>query len=227
MQKFIVFAKMLVLIFVVIPSVHAQWDPVATLDLGMGYGQNALSQSVMTNVFNNSNKVTSVADKADYLYLGFSHYSRFEEKIFNAVTVKDQKADKAKLRRFLSGTRTMHHFSERSKTYGLKTSYLSDLLAIGIAWNWEMYHQTSANKQKVLQLRNAIRGNMAKSNVRNQIAKLSEADKRDWILGFMYNNSMIALQIKNAGKLTPSHQQQLAKTVELAGVPDIQKVALK
>ena len=227
MQKFIVFAKMLILIVVVTPTLHAQWDPGATVDLGMGYGQNALSQSVMTNVFNNNNKATSVADKADYLYFGSSHYSRFEEKIFNALVAKDQKADKGKLRRFLSSTRTMHHFSEKSKIYGLKTSNISDLLAIGIAWNWEMYHQTAANKQKVLNLRNAIRGNMTKSNVRNQIAKLSEAEKRDWILGFMYNNSMIALQIKNAGKLTAMHKQQLAKTVALAGVPDIQKVALK
>lgn len=34
------------------PAAHAQWDPSASAMLGQGYGQNALSQSVMTNTFN-------------------------------------------------------------------------------------------------------------------------------------------------------------------------------
>lgn len=53
-------------------------DQVTKADLGVGYGQNALSQSIMNNVFNNGNGV-SKADKLDYLY--FSHYRGFKADI--------------------------------------------------------------------------------------------------------------------------------------------------
>jgi hypothetical protein len=36
------------------PAATAQWDPAASAMLGQGYGQNALSQSVMTNTFNST-----------------------------------------------------------------------------------------------------------------------------------------------------------------------------
>lgn len=206
----------------------AQYDPGASLSLGMGHGQTALSQSVMRNAFANSgSKPSSKANKADYVYLGFSHYREFEQKLFEQVLANDATTDKGKLRSFLTSTRTMHHFDTRTQAYGLSASLLSDLLATGIAWNWEMYHQTTASKQKVINLRNSIAGNMSSDAVKNQVLKLSDEDKRMWILSFMYNNSMMAQQIKNAGKTTPQHKVQLAQVAKQAGVPDIAKVSLK
>ena len=205
---------------------NAQWDPGASLSLGMGYGQNALSQSVMSNTFNSANKGTSKADNIDYVYLGFSHYRGFEDRIFKQVLSNDKNTDKGKLRSFLSSTRTMHHFGMRSREYGLKDIYVSDILATGIAWNWEMYHQAKASKQKVINMRNAIRGNMAKSGVKNQLSKLSDDDKRNWVLSFMYNNSMLAQTIKLTGKITPLQKKQLAQIAAQAGVPNIANVSM-
>lgn len=121
----------------------------------------------MSNAFSSVNKGTSKADNTDYIYLGFSHYRGFEEQIFKQVIANDKNTDKGKLRSFLSATRTMHHFGIRSREYGLKDAYLSDILVTGIAWNWEMYHRAKANKQKVINLRNAIRGNMVKSGIKS------------------------------------------------------------
>jgi|GEM_PF-890389 len=207
----------------------AQYDASASLSLGMGHGYTALSQSVMSNAFaaGNSSKAVSKASNADYIYLGFSHYSGFEQKVFEQLLKNDKNMDKGKARTFLSGTRTMHHFGTRARGYGLKDTYLSDILATGIAWNWEMYHQTKASSPKVVALRNSIRSNMDKTSVKAQLSKLSDEDKRDWILSFMYNNSMLALIIKNAGKLSDLNKQQLLKTAQQAGVPDIGSVSLK
>jgi len=210
-------------------SVLAQYDASASLSLGMGHGYNALSQSVMSNTFaaGKNSKTVSKANNADYIYLGFSHYRGFEEKILNQMLKNNASIDKGKVRSFLSGTRTMHNFGTRAREHGLKDTYIADILATGIAWNWEMYHQTKASKQKVAALRDAIRNNMDKSAMKNQIAKLSDEDKRDWMLSFMYNNSMLAQIIKNAGKLSNEQKQQLATTAQQAGVPNIATVSLK
>lgn len=205
----------------------AQYEGSASASLGMGHGYTALSQSVMSNAFKNSGSGVSKAANKDYLYLGFSHFRGFEELLFNQVMATNKNTDKGKLRSFLTGTRTMHHFESRAQALGLKSSYLSDILAIGIAWNWEMYHQLDANKAKVVNLRNSIRANMAKNEVQSKIAKMSEQDRRNWILSFMYNNSMLAYQIKQSGKTSALNKQQLAKAAALAGVPDISKVSLK
>lgn len=209
-------------------KVGAQYDASATLSLGMGHGYTALSQSVMTNAFasNNGAKV-SKASNAEYIYLGFSHYRGFEEKVVNQMLSNNKNVDKAKLRSFLASTRTMHHFGTRAREYGLKDTYLSDIIATGIAWNWEMYHQVKPTKQKVVNLRDAIRSNLTKSAIKDQIAKLSDDDKREWILSFMYNNSMLAQTIKNSGELSSAQKLQLATTAQQAGVPDIAKVSLK
>jgi len=90
-----------------------------------------------------------------------------------------------------------------------------------------MYHQVSADKTKVINLRNSIRSNMSNNEVQSKLAKMSESDRRNWILSFMYNNSMLAYQIKQNGKASAINKQQLAKTAALAGVPDISKVSLK
>ncbi|RZK42859.1 MAG: hypothetical protein EOO90_05915 [Pedobacter sp.] len=214
--------------FVLHTDTFAQYDPSASLSLGMGHGYNALSQSVMTNAFSASGgNVKSKASNADYVYLGFSHYRDFEQKIFNQVLSSDRNMDKGKMRSFLTSTRTMHHFGTRARDYGLKDTFISDLLATGIAWNWELYHQKKASKQKVQNLRNAIRNNMDKSSIRSQVSKLSDEEKRLWILSFMYNNSMLAQIIKNAGKTTMLHKQQLLKTAQQAGVPNIAAVSLR
>jgi len=208
-------------------NASAQYEGSATASLGMGHGYTALRQSVMSNAFKNSGGGVSKASNKDYLYLGFSHFRGFEELLFNQVIAANKNTDKGKLRSFLTGTRTMHHFDSRAQAAGLKSNYLSDILAIGIAWNWEMYHQLDANKVKVVNLRNSIRANMAKNEVQRKIAKMSEQDRRNWILSFMYNNSMLAYQIKQNGKASALHKEQLAKAAALAGVPDISKVSLK
>lgn len=222
------FQFLLIGIFIFNLKAWAQYDASATLSLGMGHGYTALSQSVMTNAFaTNSGTKVSKANNADYIYLGFSHYRGFEEKVFNQILINDKNVDKGKLRSFLASTRTMHHFGTRAREYGLKDTYLSDIIATGIAWNWEMYHQAKPTKQKVVSLRDAIRGNMTKSSIKSQIAKMSEEDKRNWILSFMYNNSMLAQIIKNNGKVSAVQKQQLLTTAQQAGVPDIAKVSLK
>lgn len=206
----------------------AQYDASASLSLGMGHGYTALSQSVMSNAFaaTKGNKPAPKANNADYIYLGFSHYRGFEQKVFNQVLQNDKNTDKGKLRSFLTSARTMYHFGTRAQEVGLKDTYISDIMAIGIAWNWEMYHEKKASKQKVVALRNAIRDNIDKSSIKAQLTKLSDEDKRGWILSFMYNNSMLAQIIKNAGKLSPLQKQQLLKTAQQAGVPDISSVTL-
>ncbi|WP_129715150.1 hypothetical protein [Pedobacter sp. SYP-B3415] len=210
-------------------SASAQYDPSASASLGMGHGYTALTQSVMSNAFAATSKSSGAtkAANADYVYLGFSHFREFEQKIFEQVLQTNKSMDKGKMRSFLSSTRTMYHFNTRARAYGLKDTYVSDLLATGIAWNWEMYHRAKPAKEKVISLRNAIRSNMAKNSIKNQITKLSEAEKRTWILSFMYNNSMLAQIIKNAGKLGPEQKQQLIKTAAQAGVPDIATVSLR
>jgi hypothetical protein len=208
--------------------VMAQYDGSASLSLGMGHGYTALSQSVMSNAFaaTKGNKPAPKANNADYIYLGFSHYRSFEQKVFNQVLQNDKNTDRGKLRSFLTSARTMYHFTTRAQEVGLKDTYISDIMAIGIAWNWEMYHEKKASKQKVVALRNAIRDNIDKSSIKAQLAKLSDEDKRDWILSFMYNNSMLAQIIKNTGKVSPLQKQQLLKTAQQAGVPDISSVTL-
>lgn len=210
-------------------SSFGQYDPSASLSLGMGHGYNALSQSVMRNAFAASSGKTSSskANNADYIYLGFSNYRAYEQKIFDAVLANDKNTDKGKLRSFLTSSRTMHHFNMRSREFGLKDSYISDILATGIAWNWELYHQEKPDKQKVVALRNAIRDNMDKSSIKSQIAKMSAQEKQNWILGFMYNNSMLAYTIKQTGKVTPLQKQQLTTTANQAGVPNIEAVSLR
>lgn len=227
MKRWIRISLLATLGIVLNAAAFAQYDASATLSLGMGHGQTALSQNVMSNAFTIKNtKGAAKANAADYIYLGPSHYSAFENEIFNGMLAKDKNVDKAKLRSFLNDSRTRHIFFKRARSYGLKETYLSDILATGIAWNWEMYHQTVPSKQKVVNLRNNIRSNMAKTSVMNQISKLSDEEKRKWILGFMYNNSMLAHTIKQTGKLSSLQKQQLALTARQAGVPNISAVEL-
>ncbi|MDN3585212.1 hypothetical protein QWY86_00930 [Pedobacter aquatilis] len=227
MQHYSKFSFLLLFILLSTLNSQAQYDASATLSLGMGHGYTALSQSVMSNAFNNSNgKATAKSNNTDYIYLGFSDYRGFEDKILNSLLAKDKKSDKGKIRSFLSSTRTMYHFMMRSRELGFKDTYISDIIATGIAWNWEMYHETKTDKQKVLNLRNAIKNNLAKDGVKKQISKLSADDKRNWILSFMYNNSMIAQIIKQSGKLSAEQKQQLVTTAQQAGVPDIAAVSL-
>lgn len=56
----------------------AQYDPGATLDLGMGYGQNALSQSAMRNVPDDTAAGASGADD-DYAGSGMSRDARLKK----------------------------------------------------------------------------------------------------------------------------------------------------
>ncbi|RZK15578.1 MAG: hypothetical protein EOO86_16410 [Pedobacter sp.] len=227
MRLFIRFKLILILSVVINLTAFAQYDASATLSLGMGHGYNALSQSVMSNAFKNSGSNTiSKSSNADYIYLGASNYSRFEEKIAKSLMAGNKNNDQNKIRSFLSSTRTMYHFNTKSRVYGLKNTYLSDILATGIAWNWEMYHQTKADNKKVINLRNTIRNNMAKGPVKDQLAKLSEDQRREWILSFMYNHSMLAQTIKQSGKLSATHKQQLAEMAKNAGVPNIATVSL-
>jgi len=219
-----------VLLFIILSHLNgfAQYDASATLSLGMGHGYTALSQSVMSNAFNNSNiKTPAKSTNADYIYLGFSDYRGFEDKILNSILANNKNSEKGKIRSFLSSTRTMYHFMMRSRDLGLKDTYISDIIATGIAWNWEMYHESKASKQKVINLRNAIRNNMAKDGIKTQISKLSAEEKRNWILSFMYNNSMLAQIIKQSGKLSATQKQQLLTTAQQAGVPNIASVSLK
>jgi len=227
MRLFIRFKLILILSVVINLTAFAQYNASATLSLGMGHGYNALSQSVMSNAFKNSgNNTISKSSNADYIYLGASNYSRFEEKIAKSLMAGNKNNDQNKIRSFLSSTRTMYHFNTKSRTYGLKDTYLSDILATGIAWNWEMYHQTKADNKKVINLRNTIRNNMAKGPVKDQLAKLSEDQRREWILSFMYNHSMLAQTIKQSGKLSATRKQQLAEMAKNAGVPNIATVSL-
>lgn len=227
MRLLIRFKLILILSLVINSSAFAQYDASTTLSLGMGHGYNALSQSVMSNAFKNSrNNAVNKSSNADYIYLGANSYDRFEEKITKGLMAGNQNNDKDKIRSFLSSTRTMYHFYTKSRTYGLKDTYLSDILATGIAWNWEMYHQTKADNKKVINLRNTIRNNMAKGEIKNQISKLSEEGRKDWILSFMYNYSMLAQTIKQSGKLTSLHKQQLSQTAKQVGIPNIATVSL-
>jgi len=89
-----------------------------------------------------------------------------------------------------------------------------------------MYHQTKADNKKVINLRNTIRNNMAKGPVKDQLAKLSEDQRREWILSFMYNHSMLARTIKQSGKLSAVHKKQLLETAKNAGVPNLATVSL-
>jgi len=205
----------------------AQYDPGATASLGIGHGYTALSQSVMRNTFNSNSKSTVKAGQVDYVYLGSGDYSGFEEKITRAMMSANKGNDRTKIRNFLSSARTMHQFTMRSRAFGLKDTYLSDILATGIAWNWEMYHQTKASKQKVVEFRNAIKANLVKDGVKNEVFKLSAEEKKTWILSFMYNNSMLAQTIKQSGKISTLHKQQLAQTAKEAGIADIASVSLK
>ena len=227
MRLFIRFKLILTLSLAINLSAFAQYDASATLSLGLGHGYTALGQSVMSNAFKNSgNNTVSKSVNADYIYLGASNYSRFEEKITKGVMAKNQNNDKAKIRSFLSSARTMHHFNTKSRAYGLKDTYLSDILATGIAWNWEMYHQAKADNKKVVNLRNTIRNNIAKGEIKDQISKLSEEERIDWILSFMYNHSMLARTIKQSGKLSAVHKKQLLETAKNAGVPNLATVSL-
>ena len=221
------FQFVLVICFLFKLDVAAQYDASATLSLGMGHGYTALTQNVMSNAFANTSKGISKASNADYVYLGASHYSGFEQKIVEQVVKNDSKADKNKMRSFLVSTRTMHHFGTRARSYGLKDTYVSDLLATGIAWNWELYHQVKPSSEKVVDLRNSIRNNMTKSANNIKLSKLSDEEKREWILAFMYNNSMLAQTLKNTGKITALQKQQLLKNGQQAGVANIASVSLR
>lgn len=55
----------------------AQYDPGATLDLGMGYGQNTLSQSAMRNMDKDSRDKDS-RDEADYAGSGMTREARLD-----------------------------------------------------------------------------------------------------------------------------------------------------
>lgn len=227
MRLFIRIKLVLTLSLAINLSAFAQYDASATLSLGMGRGYNALSQSVMSNVFKNSgNNTVSKSSNADYIYLGASNYSRFEEKIAKSLMAGNKNNDQNKIRSFLSSARTMHHFNTKSRAYGLKDTYLSDILATGIAWNWEMYHQAKADNKKVVNLRNTIRNNIAKGEIKDQISKLSEEERIDWILSFMYNHSMLARTIKQSGKLSAVHKKQLLETAKNSGVPNLATVSL-
>ncbi len=172
----------------------AQYSPSATMDLGIGYGQIAINQSIFSSTSETSNKKsapkTAAKKTTPHNAVSLNPLSfRWDETIsgqYRRDLVKRASSKRPDLRaevaHRLNSLDPAKTFRQLSYQYGLKPFSISDLTATYCVASWEMINERKANRQKIQEIKNAIRRDIESSPMAMQVLRdVSQQKKQFWI----------------------------------------------
>lgn len=175
-------------------TVSAQYSPTATMDLGMGYGQIALSQSIFSgtrrsggskNHSGKSKKSLPKKPQAKTNPLVFRWDDSLSRQYRQDLITRAshlQLGDRAAITKRLSRLNPTKTFRQLAYQYGLNPSSIPDLAATYCAASWEMLNGRKASRKKVFQVRNDIRRQMESSSfVMNTLRDADQKAKQFWL----------------------------------------------
>jgi len=174
----------------------AQYSPGGTMDLGMGYGQIALSQSIFSGTRQSGHHKTQKTGKSksktspkkstaktDVLAFRWNDAltTQYRKELIDEASHK-KPSDRAAVTRRLNSLNPTKTFRQLSYQYGLNPFSIPDLAATYCVASWEIVKGHKTTKPKIIHLRNLIRNEMQKSSyVTNTIRDASAKDKQFWL----------------------------------------------
>jgi hypothetical protein len=188
-QKFMLLSSALLITLVFASVAQAQYDPGATMDLGAGYGQTGLSQSILSGTRNLGSK--SGAGKNPTNELKFYWKDRILRQ-FQAETIQkiggsqpERQQRLAALLKDLDPTPTFRSLVQRS---GLNPYFIPDILTVYCATQWEIVKGRPASKAGIVRLRDQIQASILEQpSVSAKIRNFDQQTKQYWLETFAYN----------------------------------------
>lgn len=176
------------------PAANAQYSPSASLDLGMGFGQMALSQSILSSATRNSRQKGTTGKKpsthskkapagskkpaADPLAVRWDDAisRQFQKEVVDRISQQQNEIPREAIEKYLNSVNPPKTFRQLAYQYGLTPFSAPDLIATYSVVYWELIEGKKASKAKILQLRNTIRSNL--ENDYSMIITLRDADQK-------------------------------------------------
>jgi hypothetical protein len=168
-------------------AAHAQWDAGATLDLGAGYGQIALSQSALSgtrSLGRAASRAVDVRAKAPVdtqraaLHLRRdAAVTRMVVERFNAASIRKHPELRSQL---MAATRELyeHHrrFLDRLRRHGLSPDNLADVTAMYYLAIWQVVHDRVPSGKQIQAVQRQFRAQMAQESA---LAKLDARARQE------------------------------------------------
>lgn len=220
-------------------SLHAQWSPSATVNLGMGYGQMALSQAAL----NGARQLSKGSDKSfarparpKRIKPKFTPTFETEPKVTNTVNHRfilfyggeDPKNQQVMAREVESGT-YHNHYRGLMRRLGLEPR-LNDLLEVSTARYvvlWEIIHGRKASVQEARAVRNQLQAQFAEDF---WMKRMKDAEKQELAETFVLHVASsdlahTALQRRNDKQLLANYRTGV-QTHLLPDGPHLDRLAL-
>lgn len=181
---------------------QAQWSPSPTVDMGMNYGQMALSQSAMggTRALSKSSKkavsaqASPEAAKPAVAKAPFNPHFKTDPKVSRLVNQRfahflgaDDPAALAEVMQELESGKYRDEFRQRLDAYGLVQNDLVDVTAAHYAAIWELVHDRALKPSEVVAIRDQL-----KQTLRDQpeLAAMDDADRQEIAETFMLHTAV-------------------------------------
>jgi hypothetical protein len=173
--------------FVAAGPVMGQYDPGASMDLGAGYGQIALSQSIMNGTRDvGEGHATQTADRALRLYWSNSVSREFRQKMIEELA-RRFKLSQAHTEKLIEDVNPIAGFQEITYKIGLDMFNVADLLTTYCVVSWEMVRNRKATPPGIASLNRKIRNSIASHEpVFASVQKLTAKEKQFWMESLAY-----------------------------------------
>jgi hypothetical protein len=168
-------------------SASAQFDPGASMDLGAGYGQIALSQSILTGTRQTGAAAgASRPGKILRFYWRDSISHEFRQEMIDSLSAKF-KLSKPAARKLLEDVNPLAGFQEVTHDNGLDMFDIADLLTTYCAVSWEIVHGRKPSAAGIQSLNQKIRDSIARQDpVLRDVKKLTDKEKQYWMESLAY-----------------------------------------
>jgi hypothetical protein len=157
------------------------------MDLGAGYGQIALSQSIMNGTRDVGNTPSSQgADRALRLYWSDSVSREFRQEMIDSLAQRF-KISKPDARKLIEDINPIAGFQEITYKIGLDMFNVADLMTTYCVISWEMVRNRKATPAGIAALNTRIRNSIASQKlVFARVQKLTAKEKQFWMESLAY-----------------------------------------
>jgi hypothetical protein len=198
------------------PLAYAQWDAGATMDLGTGYGQTTLNQSILSGTRNiGSQNDTDKSQENELRFYWNDNLSRqFQQKVVEDLG-KGRPDFQQKLADAIEELSPTSSFQSLTYKNDMSMHSIPDLIAMYCTVEWEIVKGRQASPEGIHKLRDNIRDSMLQQkSVLTQVRSFEPQAKQFWLETLAYKamfNRAAYDRIIQQG--TENELQQLRSTI--------------
>ncbi len=198
------------------PAAQAQWDPGATLDLGTGYGQTALSQSILSGTRHLGSKSGVGKSKAHELRFYWRDYlsRQFQQEVIEKGGGNQPERQK-KVAALFKDLNPTASFQELVHKNGLDMFSIPDLITMYCVAEWEIVTGRQASREGVHRLRDQIRDSiLQQQSVFAKIRSFDQQAKQYWLETLAYKAILSRMSYDQKKKQGNNNEiEQLRSTI--------------